>query len=99
MSNAARWAGQFSQPDGRNSTEVTQLTRLEGTPFPTLIVELTGHYNGGMGGPEIQDAMLLGAIVEGPDAPWFFKVVGPTSTVKSASESFQALVRSIRKEP
>ena len=76
-SNAQRWAGQFTQPDGRSSTDLMVFERLEGTPLPAYIVEVTGTYDGGMSGPmDVTGYMLLGGIVEGPDAPWFFKLIG-----------------------
>jgi hypothetical protein len=40
--------------------------------------------------------MLLGGIVPGPDAPWFFKLTGPEDTVRSERERFVALLRSVR---
>jgi hypothetical protein len=84
-SNAVRWAQQFEQPDGSSSLEAMRLTTLEGTRVPVQIVEVTGTYDGGM---TMTDApaqrkpgfMLLGAIAQGADAPWFFKLTGPEAT-------------------
>ena len=41
-------------------------------------------------------ALLKGAIVEGPDANWFFKFTGPDETVKANTEQFRALLDSIQ---
>ena len=67
-----------------------------------LLVEVSGTYKeGGMmmtGGPQqdFPDYMLKGAIVEGPDANWFFKFTGPEETVRANTEQFRALLDSIQ---
>ena len=97
-SNATRWARQFEQLDGRDSTEVMQVTELDGAQTSVLIVEVTGTYDGGMamsGAPEKKPGyMLLGGIAEGPDAPWFFKFTGPVSTIEAQRASFLEMMRS-----
>jgi hypothetical protein len=40
--------------------------------------------------------MLLGAIAEGPDAPWFFKFTGPEATVRAQRQAFVGMMRSLR---
>ena len=101
-SNAERWASQFTQPDGRPSESVMKTSSLTIGDLKVMLVEVTGTYAGGMGmgGPAAAakpDAMLLGAIVEGPDANWFFKLTGPASTVKSQGAAFETMIRSLRK--
>jgi hypothetical protein len=39
---------------------------------------------------------LVGAVVEGPGGPWFFKVTGPRSTVAAAEPAFENMLRSVR---
>lgn len=99
MSNAFRWAGQLSQPDGRPSEELVDLQPLDGTKFPTLWMEITGDYGGGMSGDAIPGAMLLAGIVDGPDAPWFFKLVGPEATLTNRKAEFLKMLRSVRRAP
>lgn len=102
VANAERWADQFDQPDGSSSREVLATEDVEVNGMPTLMVEVTGIYKeGGMmmtGSPEQQrpDYMLLGAVVQGPDANWFFKFTGPEETVRANAEQFNALVRSVQ---
>ena len=99
QSNATRWARQFEQPDGRDSVELMKVSQLEGAQTPTLIVEVTGIYDGGLamsGAPEKKpDHMLLGGISEGPDAPWFFKFTGPVSTIEAQRKSFLEMMQSV----
>ena len=100
-SNAARWAGQFRQPDGGSSIDRMQVTQLEGAQVPVQIVEVTGTYDGGMTmtdapAQQMANHMLLGGIAQGADAPWFFKFTGPEATVRAEHASFVAMMESIR---
>lgn len=102
QANAERWADQFEQPDGRSSREVLVTQPAEVAGMSVLMVEVSGTYKeGGMmmtGGPETinPEYMLKAAIVEGPDANWFFKFTGPEATVRENAEHFQTLVDSIQ---
>ncbi len=101
LSNARRWASQFTQPDGTASEEVAELRELEVAGIPVLLVEVTGTYDGGAlpGQPpreSLPGHMLLGAVARGPDANWFFKFTGPRQTVEDARGAFEAMVRSLR---
>ena len=103
LSNAQRWAGQFSQPDGSNSLDKMTMQPLEGGTLELSLVEVTGTYEGGMTmGPEPATPetgwMLLGGIASGPDAPWFFKLTGPQATLEENRQAFVDLLRSIRQE-
>jgi len=39
----------------------------------------------------------LGAIIEAPEGPVFFKITGPEETVVQALDDFQQLVESVKK--
>jgi hypothetical protein len=98
LSNAARWAGQFSQPDGRPSEQVMQTREISVGDLRVVLVEISGNYRNPMvADSEIADAMLLGAIARGPDANWFFKLTGPEETVRAQRESFESMIRSLRR--
>lgn len=101
MANAERWAGQFTQPDGSSSLERMKVSDLVAATGPAKLVEVTGTYDGGMTMTDQPakprpGSMLLGGIVPGPDAPWFFKLTGPEATVRAEREKFVALLRSVR---
>jgi hypothetical protein len=103
MANARRWAGQFSQPDGRASMDLMSITEVEGARLPVSVVEVTGTYEGGMTmSAQPFEAkpgyMLLGGIADGPDAPWFFKFTGPEETVRAQKDAFLEMMRSVRVE-
>jgi hypothetical protein len=50
------------------------------------------------GGPaEAQpNSRLLGAVVEGPGGPWFFKATGPSATLGAQRDAFLAMLESLR---
>lgn len=98
--NIARWAAQFSEPDGRPATPIVgqsliaghQITRVEvrGTHTPSPM-SMAG------GATEPQDGyMLFGAILPGPDAPWFIKCTGPEKTMESQRARFDGMLASVR---
>ena len=99
--NAQRWASQFKQPDGGDPMEAmkTQTLDLRGTKV--LLVETTGTYvNTAMNPADVGEKpnyALLGAVVPGPDANWFFKLTGPQATVKEQRTNFMQLLQSIQK--
>jgi hypothetical protein len=100
MSNAMRWAGQFKQPDGQPAQQPKTSTMKVG-PITVLQVEVTGTYTGGMTNTmapaeDKPGYMLLGAVAEGPDSNWFFKLTGPESTVKAQRAAFEGLLRSLK---
>jgi hypothetical protein len=97
-SNAERWAGQFTQPDGGSSLERMQTETIRIDDLAVVFVEVSGTYSGGMmSGPplELADYALVGAIVEGPDANWFFKLTGPAATVHEQRDAFMTMIRSL----
>lgn len=100
QANVQRWAGQFVQEDGTPSSEALRTETLEVSGVPVLLSEISGSYAagsmaGGRGGLEA-DFMLLGAVAEGPDSNWFFKLTGPRSTVEAHREAFRSMIDSIQ---
>jgi len=90
--NLARWVGQFQLPEGTEPN----VGRREVNGMPVSTIDVTGTFTGGdMGGPTGAPAgnqRLLGAIVEGPEGPVFFKMVGGTSLMARAETPFTELV-------
>ena len=101
--NVRRWLGQFLKADGsplsgadadRGEEEIRGLrvTTLDvsGTylfkPFPMAprATPLPGY-------------RMLAAIVQGPDAPIFFKLTAPAKTVSAAAPEFRKLIASLRR--
>src|SRR5215510_6692441 len=96
--NVQRWVAQFETADGKplakptakketiNKLSVTRLD-LEGTylasagPMAPAAVKKPGY-------------KLIGAIVEAPEGPVFFKLTGPAKTVAAAKADFEKLLSS-----
>ncbi len=98
--NLARWIGQFAQPDGRPSREVARVETATVNGLEVTRVDVSGTYTGmqpGSGAPAAprEGHRLLGAIVQAPEGPLFFKLVGPAPLVDSAAAAFDELVASI----
>ena len=102
MANAKRWAGQFTNPDGSSAESSMTTSNSKVGELSVLTVEVRGTYNGGMtmtAEPATPKPgyMLLGAVAEGPDANWFFKLTGPEATVKAQKAAFDAMIRSLKR--
>lgn len=94
--NLQRWAGQVAADAGtepvRGFYEVGDFSvstiAVEGTLLPSRM--------GGGSGEAVPGSKLVGAVVEGPGGPWFFKMTGPAATVTAAEPAFDAMLRSVR---
>ena len=95
--NLQRWIGQF-QPATRSKRSAKQVNGVR-----VSLADVSGTYTahgGSMTQPQgVKPGWrLLGAIAEGPQGAAFFKLAGPAKTVAAASEGFEALVGSLKKE-
>ena len=86
--NIERWLGQFDQAGKDTRAEKT----VRG--MKVTIVEVAGTYMGGMTGAQGTHPgwSLLAAIVETKGDPYFFKLTGPTATIKAARPAFDGMV-------
>ena len=94
--NLARWVGQVEQPEGREP----QHEEFQVGDYRVYWVEVEGTLLAStMGtGPSTPqaDSRLIGAVVEGPGGPWFFKITGPNKTVLDARDTIRGVLESIR---
>lgn len=94
--NVERWVKQFGDT---KPGDVKRADR-EANGLRQHTVELeAGTYSSGMpGGPtQPKDKYgLLGGIVESPSGAYFFKLTGPTKTVKQAKPAFYKLLDSVK---
>jgi hypothetical protein len=102
--NVSRWLSQLAQPDGRATADVAKVEKRAVNGVTVTVVEASGTYAPGAMGP-MQTApepkagwALVGAIVETPSGPWFFKLTGPQKTAQKWRASFDALVASLQPE-
>ncbi len=99
--NIARWEQQFLGEDGKSAK--AEVKKTKGKNVDATRVEVSGRYVAAVtpGADEKNNKpeyRLLGAIVQTPDAGYFFKMVGPDKTMKAARAGFDAMVVSIAKE-
>jgi len=91
--NVQRWLAQIApRPGSEPQRKVFEANNLRIT-----WVDAEGTLQAGqMGvGPEVAqaDARLLGAVVEGPGGPWFFKATGPDATLGPQRIAFLAMLQ------
>ncbi|MEO0325649.1 MAG: hypothetical protein AAF447_22020, partial [Myxococcota bacterium] len=92
--NVGRWVGQFTVA-GTEEPELYRATR-EAEGLEVHLVDVRGTYVNSMTQtPPTPDTRLLGAIVQGPQGPVFFKLVGPAATVEAAKAAFEAFTASL----
>lgn len=95
--NIQRWIEQVE-----TSAQAKQETFETGNGYQVTWVEVAGTLKPSMmgtGPTEPQpNSRLLGAVVEGPGGPWFFKATGPDATLAPQREAFLGMVRSVRPE-
>jgi len=100
MANAERWASQFVDEQGQPALGTLKTRKIQVGPIDVLVVEARGTYQASamMGGPAQPQPgyALLAAVAEGPDANWFFKMVGPEATVQAQQKPFQAMLESLK---
>lgn len=103
--NVMRWRGQFTTAEGQPIPD-DQFGRenLEANGLKVTFVEVEGSYNAGsmsMGGPNAAikpGYQLLGAIVETPAGPWFFKATGPKATLSAQRAAFMQFLQTMKVE-
>ncbi|MFW5876803.1 MAG: hypothetical protein ACOCXM_08700 [Myxococcota bacterium] len=98
QANVDRWVGQFDTPDGQGP----EIEKREDGDLAVTVVDVSGTHRpmqmpGQDEGSEPRpDHRMLGAIVEGPEGPVFFKLVGPKQTVDRAEDAFGQLIESVQ---
>lgn len=93
--NIDRWIGQFTQPDGRPSNELAEMSQLTAGIVRVDRVHVQGTYSAGlMAGSAAQqpDYSLIGYIVNLPEGPYYFKAVGPTATMDYWTRELDAFI-------
>ena len=102
LSNAQRWADQFTLADGRPGKQGMQVENRTVGEIEVLVVSVSGTHQGGFRmqstpEPPRENQMLLGAVAKGPDANWFFKLTGPRATVEAQRSAFDELIASLKR--
>lgn len=102
--NVERWRLQFATADGQPvPDDAFQRELLDVNGLKVTLVDVAGQFSGMMmsgagNAPAKKDYRLLGAIVETPAGPWYFKATGPAATMGHHREAFLEFLRSMKLE-
>lgn len=94
--NIQRWIDQMEPEAGSNPQPET----FDANGLRVTWIDVAGTLKPSMMGtgpttPQ-PNSRLLGAVVEGPGGPWFFKATGPEATLTAERENFLKMLRSAR---
>jgi hypothetical protein len=101
QANIDRWVGQMQTTEARPP----EITTLEVNDLRVTKIDVHGGYGGmqmpgqAAAPPSESGFRMLGAIVEGPEGPVFFKLVGPEPIVNLAADAFETLIASFHVAP
>lgn len=94
--NIQRWVDQMEPEAGANPQPET----FDANGFRVTWIDVSGTLKPSMmgTGPSTPqpNSRLLGAVVEGPGGPWFFKATGPQATLTAERDNFLQMLRSVR---
>lgn len=99
--NLDRWAGEFTQADGKSSREAMVTTTRTVNDMKVTEVAVSGRFAPAMM-PGQSTAIvrekwsMLGAIVETPSGPYYAKLTGPGATVSRWEPSFRQWISSLK---
>jgi hypothetical protein len=99
--NIERWYGQMSQPDGKETSEVAEVSKDTVNGLEQTRVSMTGTYNGGMmmsghGATEKTGYKMIATEVRSTSGPYFVKLVGPEATVNKWEASYDQFLASFQ---
>ena len=99
--NLDRWVDQFQQPDGKPSKGAAKIEKGTFAGQTATLVSVSGKYNamampGAPSSGEKSNQALLGAIVDSPSGPYYFKLVGAKKTVDAHAKRFRDMLASLQ---
>lgn len=99
--NLERWASQFEQPDGRESSKVIESSERTVNGMRVFEVALSGTYVAetapGSGERYRKEGWrMLAAIVDAPLGPHYVKLTGPDATVRHWEASFRSFISGLK---
>ncbi len=101
--NVRRWLGQFVKADGSPMTEgAADRSEQEVNGLRVTVLDVSGTYlfkpfPMAPRATPIPGYRMLAAIVQGPDAPVFFKLTAPAKTAAAAEADFRKVLASLRR--
>jgi len=100
--NVDRWLSQFTQADGKPSSEVAKVEQATLAGQEATLVSVSGRYvaRAMPGGQSVDkpDQSLVAAIVPSPRGPYYFRLIGAQGAVAAQAEKFRGMLASLRLE-
>jgi hypothetical protein len=97
--NVDRWLSQFQQADGKPSRDVAKIEKAVLGGREVNLVSVAGRYVAPAtpGGPaiDVPGQSLVAAIVESPEGPYYFRLVGASAAVEAQTAPFRAMLESM----
>ena len=103
--NVDRWIGQFTQPDGKKTSEVAKISEKKLNEMRVTIVDISGNFKESIGPPRLRksverkDYRMLAARVQAKpfgNRAYFIKLYGPQKTMAAAEKPFMAMIDSLQ---
>lgn len=92
--NLSRWVGQMEAADAAPTRD-----QFETADFLVTTIRQAGTLKASTMGTfpstDQPNYALLGAVVEGPGGPWFFKAVGPQATMDEQAAAFRQMLEGV----
>jgi hypothetical protein len=104
QANIERWVGQFDQGGGKPARDAAKISELTIAGQKATLVEVTGHYvaavrPGASEQLDKSDWSMFAAIVESPAGAYYFKMLGPTATVRASGKPLREMLGSMALAP
>jgi hypothetical protein len=101
--NIDRWVKQFQAPGGGPADKLAKRADRSVGGIPVATLELTGTYlfkpfPMAPNATPKPDYRMIAAIVQGKDAPVFFKLTAPKKTAGAAEADFWKMIESLKKQ-
>jgi hypothetical protein len=101
--NINRWKGQFTQPNGSDTSDKTKVEEKKIADQTVHMVDITGTFLDSVGGPmsgkkvERTNYRMLAAIIEtDANGKYFVKFYGPKATVDKNAKAFKKMIESLK---
>lgn len=104
QANIDRWYGQFTQPDGSDTSESAKVEEMTIKGMTVHMVDISGTFLDASGGPfnpnakkvERDNYRMLAAIIQTADnGNYFVKLYGPQATMKKHEEGFTKMIKEL----
>lgn len=102
QANIDRWKTQFTDAQGTAlPPDAARQSEFDASGMKVTMIDVTGRYTATAMGPGApapapkDNFRMLGAVVETPAGPFYFRLTGPAATIASQEDAFMKLLQSL----